>query len=250
MHKMARRDTLIALPAALALSGCAQTPPAPAAAPQPKPWTDQPAYSIVRVDVRDGKTFGEYVAGHTPTVAAAGGRFLVAGALPQAIEGEWPARRMVIHQWPKARAFLDWYDSAAYRPWKALRHGASSADVLLAQGVAGSEPAAEVGPAFVVIDVDVRDGPAFGRYVQGHLPGLQAAGGIFVVAGGRVQSVEGAWSPKRLVVHRWPSAEAFRRWYDSAEYRPWRDLRWGAARAQVALVEGLSEKTKRERRLP
>lgn len=252
MNPIHRRDFVAALPALLA-AGCATPPPAAAPAPAPaapRTWTDQPAFTIVRIDIRDGKAFGEYVAGHTPTIAAVGGRFLVAGAMPQTIEGQWPERRMVIHQWPSAQVCLDWYDSAAYAPWKRLRHSASSADVVLVQGVAGAAPSAEATPAFVVIDVDVRDGAAFGRYVQGHMPSLRAAGGSFVVAGGHFQVLEGAWTPHRLVMHRWPSAAEFRRWYESPEYRPWRDLRWSAARTDVALVEGLSEKAKAERRMP
>jgi uncharacterized protein (DUF1330 family) len=218
--------------------------------PPAGPWTDPPAFSIVRIDVRDGRAFGEYVAGHAPTIAAAGGQFLVAGAVPVAIEGEWPARRIVVHQWPDAKAFLDWYDGAAYAPWKKLRHSASAADVVLVQGVAAAAPAPAVAPALAVIDVEVRDGAAFGRYVEGHVPGLRAAGGAFLVSGGRVEVIEGDWTPHRLVVQRWPSAEDFLRWYESAEYRPWRDLRWRAASTRVALVEGLSAAAKQERRLP
>ena len=253
-----RRALLGLVPTTLTLAACGTAPPsepaaAPAAAPSPAAppdWTNQPAYSIVRIEVRDGRAFGEYVAGHTPSLAAAGGRFIAAGAMPQAIEGDWPPRRMVIHQWPDARAFLSWYESAAYAPWKRLRHSASSADVVLVQGIAGSAPSAQVAPAFVVIDVDVREGPAFGRYVQGHMPGMRAAGGSFLAAGGRLQVIEGQWSPRRVVLHRWPSLDAFRAWYASAEYRPWRDMRWGAARTNVALVEGLSDRTMAERRMP
>lgn len=259
-----RRGFVLAMPALALGGGCAAPgpsapPPAPAPAPAPaaaaapaapRPWTDQPAFSIVRVEVRDGKAFGEYAAGHAPTIAAAGGRFLAAGALPQTIEGQWPARRMVIHQWPRAQAFLDWYDSPAYARWKKLRHSASSAEVLLVQGVAPSAPSPTQAPAFVVIDVEVQDGAAFGRYVQGHMPGMRAAGGEFLVAGGRIEVVEGDWRPRRVVMHRWPAADAFRRWYDSADYRPWRDVRWAAARTNVALVEGLSEQAKAQRGMP
>lgn len=255
MMTMPRRNFLLALPAGalLAGSGCGSPPAAaPAATPvaTPRPWTDQPAYSIVDIDIRDGKAFGEYVAGHTPTIAAVGGRFLVAGAMPKAVEGSWPARRMVIHQWPSAQVFIDWYASAAYAPWKKIRHGASSANVILVQGIAGSPPSPEVAPAFTLVDIDVRDGAGFGRYVQGHMPGLRAAGGVFLVAGGRIEVIEGTWAPKRVVLHRWPDAATFQRWYGSDDYRPWRDLRHSVSQANVVIAEGLSEKGKGERRMP
>ncbi|HYF16230.1 MAG TPA: DUF1330 domain-containing protein [Ramlibacter sp.] len=248
-----RRALLAATPGLLALPACQSPPAAPAAAApaaQAPAWTDQPVFSIARVEVRDGRAFGEYATGHTPTIAAAGGRFLAAGAVPQAVEGSWPPRRVVIHQWANEKAFRDWYQGAAYQPWKARRHQAAATQVVLVQGVAGSAPSPTQAPAFVLIDVEVRDGPAFGRYVQGHMPGMREAGGQFLAAGGRLEVVEGDWTPRRVVIHRWPSAQAFRQWYDSPGYRPWRDIRHGAARTDVALVEGLSEATKAERRMP
>ncbi|MFM8767144.1 MAG: DUF1330 domain-containing protein, partial [Rubrivivax sp.] len=245
-----RRGFLATAPLMLGMSASPSVHAQATPSSEPRPWTDQTAYSIVRIEVRDGKAFGEYVAGHTPTIAAAGGSFLVAGARPQMVEGNWPNRLMVIHQWPNARTFLDWYDSAAYAPWKRLRHSASSAQVVLVQGVAAADAMPAEAPAFAVIDVEVRDGPAFGRYVQGHMPGLRTGGGVFLAAGGRHQVIEGDWTPRRIVMHRWPSSEAFRTWYESAEYRPWRDLRWSAASTDVGLATGLSAKVKAERGMP
>jgi len=245
-----RRDILAGVPVSLLAGGCALPTPETTQSTDERLWTDQPAFSIVCVSIHDGKAFGQYVAGHTPSIAAAGGRFLVAGSLPTAIEGEWPARRMVMHQWPRPKSFLDWYDSAAYAPWKRLRHSASSADVVLMQGVAAADLEPVNNPAFVVIDVNVHDGAAFGRYVQGHMPGLRAEGGAFLAAGGRLKVIEGSWAPRRLVLQRWPSTADFRRWYESAEYRPWREQRWRAASTRVALVEGLSAAARKERRLP
>jgi uncharacterized protein (DUF1330 family) len=208
-------------------------------------------FSIVRLDIRDAKAFGEYIVGHTPTVAAVGGRFIAAGALPEVLEGTWPARRMLIVQWTSAQVFFDWHNGAAYAPWKRMRRAATATDLVLAQGVASSVPAAEVAPIFALTDAQVRDGISFGRYVQGHQNGLRAAGGELLVAGGgRVEVIEGDWQPARLSMVRWPSAAAFRSWWASPEYRPWRELRQTAASAHTVLVAGLSEKTKIERRIP
>jgi uncharacterized protein (DUF1330 family) len=40
------------------------------------------------------------------------------------------------------------------------------------------------------------------------------------VRGGKVEVLEGDWSPERLVVLKFPSVEAARRFSDSPEYRP------------------------------
>jgi len=251
-----RRCAAIALPSfVVALgAGCSQMPPAqpaapPSAAPPPS-WTDKPAFSIVDIQIHDPKAFGEYVAGHTATIAQAGGRFVVAGARAEAIEGTRPARNMVIHQWPSAQAFLNWYNGAAYAPWKPKRFAASSANVLLVQGLVESPPSPTLSPGFTVVDIEVRDGQAFSRYVQGHMESLRAAGGQFLVAGGRIEVIEGDWKPRRLILHRWPTVQAFRGWYSSDTYRPWRDLRHSVSSANVMLVSGLSEAQKADRKMP
>lgn len=224
--------------------------PAPATAPAAIVWTDQPAYSIVRLQVRDPRGFADYLTGHLPTIVAAGGRFLAAGAVPQTVEGEWPLRRMIVYQWPNASVFFAWYESSAYAPWRQIRQRAAEADVVLVQGVASSAPSEQEPPAFAVIDIDVHDAAALARYAHGHATGLRAAGGQVLATGGRFQVVEGTWFPRRLELQRWPTMAAFRAWYESAEYRPWRGLRWSASQSDFALVEGLSEVQKRERGMP
>ena len=157
---------------------------------------------------------------------------------------------MVIHQWTSAKAFFDWYNGAAYAPWKPKRHAASSANVILVQGLAESPPSPTVSPGFTVVDIDVRDSQAFSRYVQGHIESLRAAGGQFLAAGGRIEVIEGDWNPRRVILHRWPSTQAFRDWYASDAYRPWRDLRHSVSSANVMLASGLSDAQKAERKMP
>jgi uncharacterized protein (DUF1330 family) len=131
-----------------------------------------------------------------------------------------------------------------------MRRAASHSDFVLVQGVASSAPVAEVPPAFVLIETEVRDAAAHARHLQGQAASLRAAGGEILVAGGRLEVIEGDWTPKRLDLQRWPTAAAFRSWYLSSEYRPWREMRQAAAHTNVALLVGLSEKMKIERRMP
>jgi hypothetical protein len=46
-----------------------------------------------------------------------------------------------------------------------------------------------------------------------------------------VQTLEGDWKPKRMVVTEFPNIEQARRWYDSEEYRALKALRLRTARA-------------------
>lgn len=240
-------------PAAPAPAGSAVTSPvprSPAPAPAAAGWTDKPVFDLLRLQIHDARAFGNYLAGHLRTIGAFGGRFLAAGALPQPVEGDWPMRRMIIHQWPNSQVFFQWYESSPYAPWRLIRQRAADTDMVLVQGFAPSAPAPTQPPAFAVFDVAVHDDAAFAQYAQARLPGLRAAGGVLLADGGHSQVVEGTWEPHRLTLERWPSMAAFRTWYDSAALRPLRDQRWKAAQADIALLEGLSEAQKGERDMP
>ena len=95
-------------------------------------------------------------------------------------------------------------------------------------------------PAFSIIEVNVKDPDAFQAYVKGHLATVEQYGGKFLIANSDLEVVEGEWCPKRIVVHQWPSVEAFKAWYESDAYRPWKALRHQAAETNVILVEGLA----------
>ena len=64
-------------------------------------------------------------------------------------------------------------------------------------------------------------------------------GGRFIVRGGKFETLEGNWNPKRLVVLAFPSGEQAKRWYDSAEYRPLKAMRLKASESNLILVEGV-----------
>lgn len=225
-------------------------PASPAPPPASGRWTDQPVFSLVRVQIRETRAFGGYLAGHLPTIGAFGGRFLAAGALPQPVEGDWPLRRMIVHQWPSAQVFFQWYESSSYAPWRQIRQRAADTDLVLLQGLGGSAPAATAPPAFVLVDLALQDNPTMGRYAPGAAATLRVAGGTVLADGGHFEVIEGTWEPRRLQLQRWPSTTAFRAWYDSPAYRPWRELRWSASQADMALLEGLSEAQKAERAMP
>ena len=63
-------------------------------------------------------------------------------------------------------------------------------------------------------------------------------GGRYLVRGGAMQPVEGALGLKRLVILEFPSMEALRGFYDSAEYAPLLQLRLDSTQSDVVFVEG------------
>lgn len=103
----------------------------------------------------------------------------------------------------------------------------------------GANTMVAVKPAYTIVDLDIKDPAAFEEYRNGHLPTIEKYGGKLLVRGGQFEVMEGDWNPRRIVIHQWPSLEAFHRWYNSEEYKHWKELRQRAAVARVVVVEGL-----------
>lgn len=95
-------------------------------------------------------------------------------------------------------------------------------------------------PAYVIADVTITDPAGFEEYRQQVPATVAKYGGRFVVRGGAVETKEGDWRPKRLVVLEFPSLEQARRWYDSEEYRGPKALRLKTSRANLILAEGMA----------
>ena len=78
---------------------------------------------------------------------------------------------------------------------------------------------------YFVATYDIADWDRYERdYVPGVVTTLAASGGEVVVASGSTRPLEGT-APGYTVVFRFPSAAAFRKWYDGDSYAPLRELR-------------------------
>jgi len=94
-------------------------------------------------------------------------------------------------------------------------------------------------PAYVIVEVTVQDPVRYEDYKKMAAPTIAAFGGRYIVRGGAVQTLEGAWAPGRLVVLEFPSAERAREWWNSSQYAPAKRLRHETATTKMILVEGL-----------
>ena len=93
-------------------------------------------------------------------------------------------------------------------------------------------------PAYVVVEVEVEDPVRYEAYKQMVPSSLAAYDGRFLVRGGNVETLEGDWSPKRMVVVEFPSAEKAKAWWSSNEYKEAKALRQATAKTQMIVVEG------------
>ena len=93
--------------------------------------------------------------------------------------------------------------------------------------------------AYVVVEVEVLDPEQYETYQQLAPPSIAQYGGRYVARGGEVATLEGDWSPKRLVILEFPSVEQAKAWWHSAEYAEAKALRQATARTQMIVVAGL-----------
>jgi uncharacterized protein (DUF1330 family) len=92
--------------------------------------------------------------------------------------------------------------------------------------------------AYLIAEVETTDEALMAEYRK-HTPGLVAKfGGRFVVRGGKTKSLEGGWSPSRVIVLEFPDFATAERFYDSEEYKPVLAMRLKAGRSRAILVDG------------
>ena len=95
-----------------------------------------PAYVIADVrDAWDQEALQEYRRRNSDAVADHGGRFVVRGAEPGVLEGEWDTKRIVVIEFPDLASARAWWDSDEYAPLKELRRSASDTNILIVDGV-------------------------------------------------------------------------------------------------------------------
>ena len=93
--------------------------------------------------------------------------------------------------------------------------------------------------AYVIADIDVQDPVRYDDYRKMVPASITAYGGRFLARGGKVESLEGPWEPKRTVIVEFPSVERAKAWWDSDEYAPAKALRRSASQGSLILLEGL-----------
>ena len=92
--------------------------------------------------------------------------------------------------------------------------------------------------AYVIGDIEVTDPAIYEDYRKQVAATVDKYGGRFAVRGGKVEPLEGGWTPKRAVLLEFPSFEQALKWYRSPEYAPLIKLRQKGSRGKLILVEG------------
>ena len=93
--------------------------------------------------------------------------------------------------------------------------------------------------AYLINDMEVTDQVIFDEYRKLSPPTVAQYGGRFLARGGATRTLEGTWSPKRLVILEFASVERAQAWLDSPEYAAARELRQRSARSNLIVTEGI-----------
>ena len=94
-------------------------------------------------------------------------------------------------------------------------------------------------PAYVVVNVRVKDPVRYEDYKKMAPASIAQYGGHYIARGGAVHVMEGDWKPERLVLLEFPSVERAREWWGCAEYADAKALRNATSDTQLVITEGL-----------
>ena len=93
------------------------------------------AYVIYQGEVLDQARYDEYKVKAAASISSAGGRYVVRGGDVEVLEGDAPAGRTVVVEFPSMQAVRDWYHGIEYSAARQLREGAARARMYAVEGV-------------------------------------------------------------------------------------------------------------------
>lgn len=92
--------------------------------------------------------------------------------------------------------------------------------------------------AYMVVEIDTTNPELMADYRTKTPAAIAEFGGRFIVRGGACETLEGGWTPPRLVIIEFPSMEKAKAFYASETYKPLLAQRLAAGRSRAVLIEG------------
>lgn len=91
----------------------------------------------------------------------------------------------------------------------------------------------------MIVDIDVHDPGGYEEYKKLAPAAVELYGGKYIARGGKTETLEGDWSPSRLVILQFENSEQAKKWLNSEEYREARFMRHKTANSQMVVIEGV-----------
>jgi uncharacterized protein (DUF1330 family) len=94
--------------------------------------------------------------------------------------------------------------------------------------------------AYVISDLEILDDELIKEYRLLAQETIARYGGRYLARGGRVEPVEGGWTPKAIIIVEFPDMARAKAWYQSAEYAEALKVRAHALDRRLIFVEGVA----------
>ena len=92
---------------------------------------------------------------------------------------------------------------------------------------------------YLIGDVDIHNINEYKIYIQNVKPIVEKYGGEYLVRGGEIIEKEiNLWKPKRFVLVRFPDKSSALKFYNSKEYKPYKNIRLKNATSTITFAEG------------
>lgn len=92
------------------------------------------AYLVLDLAIHDFGSFREYIEKVPAFIGKHGGRYIVQGAEPEAIEGDWRPERMVILEFPARQNATEFLADPEFQDLLAIRHRTTTSRLVLVDG--------------------------------------------------------------------------------------------------------------------
>ena len=92
---------------------------------------------------------------------------------------------------------------------------------------------------YAVAEIDITDASWVESYLEHTTALVERYGGRYLARTPSFEKIEGERNPPQIyLIIEWPSKESGKAFYESAEYRPYRESRQRGSRGQFVLVAG------------
>jgi uncharacterized protein (DUF1330 family) len=92
--------------------------------------------------------------------------------------------------------------------------------------------------AYLILDIEVHDLNVFRSYASEIPKFVKKHFGQYVVLGGEAETIEGDWTPQRIVIIEFPSKENAHEFLKDPDAQPLFAIRHKSTTSKVILVEG------------
>jgi len=91
-------------------------------------------YLILDFSIKDFSLFKEYIEKIPTFIAKHGGRYVVQGAVPEVMEGDWQPERVVVLEFPSNQKAKDFLADPEAQSFFAIHHNTTESKLILVEG--------------------------------------------------------------------------------------------------------------------